>query len=235
MNADARWAIISLNRVVSTLPSAEFQKAVNTIADNATYAAVKPHLRDGELLLWAGRPKQGFALRARDIGASVIGILFVGPSMLRLASEVLAANDRATPVWVAALLLAGVVGLARWIYGFVEDIRRRGALWYAVTDARVLFVTGRELTYAEQLGLNELDSIKLSRRFDGTGTITFVSRPHWRRRQPSASPEDDWPWRTKPGERIYAFEMIANSRAVEKLILAAKESVLKASEPGLLS
>lgn len=34
---------------------------------SAAFSALTPHLRPGERLLWAGRPKQGLLLRGEDV------------------------------------------------------------------------------------------------------------------------------------------------------------------------
>ena len=132
----------------------------------------QPYLFTGERVLWTGRPKQGFALSARDT--------FLIPFSLFWCAFVIFWNvgvwtfpvDGAQPPLFFKLF--GVpfllVGLYMVLGRFFHDAEIRKKLFYAVTDQRVLVLRKSKIT---SLDIHRLPRLELSERGDGTGTLTF--------------------------------------------------------------
>lgn len=192
------------------------------------YAALTPHLHPGEHILWAGRPKQGFALRALD--------LWVVPFMLcwltgAVTTGVLELRQEGSDslVYSIPFVLFGVWFL---FSRFWFDAKLRGRTFYGLTDRRAIIVTYWLRQQIRSVYLKELIELQFTYRSDGTGTLEFFTSLGGfnRLRKMGYNRSSSW-WPFSPRFLIPpAFEMIAEPRAVQKLILETKEKALKASE-----
>lgn len=194
-------------------------------SDPKAAAVMTAHLAPDERLLWAGRPKQGFAIRAQDL-------LFIPFMTLWLAGA----------IWVSILILReeGISSLSFTaiflLFGaafpasrYFFDAKLRGRTFYGLSDRRAIIVTywlGQEIN---SVYLNELHELRFTRRSDGTGTLEFFTNPNGfiplRGGFMGVNRAGLW-W---PGTRHLrfllppAFEMIAKPLEVERIILKARD------------
>lgn len=130
----------------------------------------QPYLMPHERILWTGRPKQGPVLRPSDA--------LLVPFSLFIASFALVWNSI---VWAAGgPLLFKLVGLLVLLYAlyavagrFLVDAIVRGRTAYALTDRRIVTLSGLHGQTVSSLDLRQLPRLTLNQRRDGSGTITF--------------------------------------------------------------
>ena len=191
---------------------------------NAT-GIVTACLAPGERLLWAGRPKQGFAIRAPDLLFIPFMTLWLTGAIWALI-ELLEEEGVASLQWTIPFVLFGVAFVI-WRYWF--DAKLRGRTFYGLTKRRAIIITywlGQEIS---SVYLNELLELRFTRRSDGTGTLEFFTNPDrfipLRGGLLGVNRSGLW-W---PGTRHLrflippAFEMIAQPLEVERLILKARD------------
>jgi hypothetical protein len=192
---------------------------------NDPTVVITPHLSPGERLLWAGRPKQGFALRGWDI-------LFVPMSLLMviIGSVITVVEFRQLGgTGVLLFVVVWMIGSYWFAFGrFFYDARKRARTYYALSDARVIVVSGEASYDIRAIQLKVLREVTFTRRADDTGTLEF-DRPgflSYRGRFDSGRGMD-WPWFSLDPLRSMAFEMIANPREVYDLIVRAQQHALQ--------
>lgn len=133
----------------------------------------------GENLVWAGRPKGGFRLRAADAFMIPFSIVWCGFAVFWMigASGALATGaDKATPInYVFALfgLPFVLIGLYVVFGRFLVDKMQRERTTYGVTNERIIIKSGLISSTVKSLNLRTLSDITLKERRDGSGTITF--------------------------------------------------------------
>ena len=143
--------------------------------------AVRYHLEDDETLLWAGRPLQGVKLRPHDIFMIPFSLLWGG---FAIFWEVMAlwmsfANGDGGPPGFAAIIfpLFGLpfvlIGLYLIFGRFYVDAWRRARTFYAVTDDRILILSGLLSRSVKSLNLRTLSDLSMTQKRDGTGTINL--------------------------------------------------------------
>ena len=137
----------------------------------------------GEDLLWVGRPRQGFFVRWWDPRLLVfggIGLFFALRWAWRVAlwsaGELgMSSAASARPSLLETALVAGAAALA-W-FTLDADARRRRAVWYGVTDQRILFAQmTRGVPSVIGIAYDELGEVTLRRHAHGTGTLGFTLR-----------------------------------------------------------
>ncbi len=186
---------------------------------------VKACLVPSERLLWAGRPKQGFAIRASDllfipfISIWLIGVTWGSIALLRQEGV---ASLRFT---VPFLLIGVALPISRYWF----DAKLRGRTFYGLTDRRAIFVTYWLRQEILSVYLKELLELRFTQRSDRTGTLEFFTDlggfNRWRGVGFGYNRSGLW-W---PGTRHWrflippAFEMIANPLEVEELIRQARD------------
>lgn len=146
------------------------------------HVALRPYLRDGEELLWTGRPYTSVKYRPHWI--KIAAAIFFGASAL--SWEVDTIRDlliilREDPEFAVFEILFALIGLAvvisvfptLWMMltGAKRNLQRTA---YGVTDSRVLILYPQKkaMTLQEYMPKN-LPSIDFQQEKDGTGTITF--------------------------------------------------------------
>ncbi|MBV8187004.1 MAG: PH domain-containing protein [Alphaproteobacteria bacterium] len=133
----------------------------------------------------------------------------------------LSAMKAGAPVFSALFGLPFVaVGLYLMVGRFFVDARQRTRTFYALTNERVLIVSGLFSRTVKSIGLPTLGEMSVSERSDGSGTIVFgTSSPFdW-----FAAGVAGWPG---TGARLASrFEAIANVRTVFNAIRSAQKSV----------
>lgn len=180
----------------------------------------------GEQLLWAGRPKQGFALRGQDL----FFILFM-TVMVMVATWII--MDMWRQLGVASLpysllFLLPPVGFTPMRYWF--DAKLRGRTFYGVTNRRAILVTYWLRQDMSAIDLKNLRELRLTRRWDETGTLEFIpTQSQVSRLWGGGLARYDRGALWMPGAGFWrlltplAFEMIADPLEVEQLILKARD------------
>jgi Bacterial PH domain len=99
---------------------------------------------------------------------------------------------------------------------FPLDARRRNRTYYAVTDRRIIIVSGLVSREVQSISLRNLPNVVLGARGDGSGTITFGDK------DPLTAMYGSLYGRVFLGPGVPAFEMIEDARRVYDLILRAQ-------------
>jgi hypothetical protein len=134
--------------------------------------AISPQLSSGERVLWAGRPRQGIFLQPQDAVMIPFSLAWCGFACFW---TFMAWHGGAPwPMVIFGSLFVGV-GLFMVFGRFAADARTRAKTFYAVTDQRVLFVTGgpnqsQAITSIEMRSIGDLTMV-LSK--DGRGSLLF--------------------------------------------------------------
>jgi len=170
----------------------------------------------GERVIWSGQPRRGFALRSSDALAIPFSLFWGGFAIFWEWSVTHAPNAPSFMVlWGIPFVL---VGLYLMIGRFFVDAGLRRRTFYALTNYRILIVSGLLSRNVKSLPLSTLDQIDLSTGSCGEGTIAFG-------RGPSGSRGYVMPgW---PGASRYLppmFEMIQDAAEVAKLVRTAQRA-----------
>jgi hypothetical protein len=134
----------------------------------------RPYLLTGERILWAGQPKQGLALSARDTFLIPFSLLWGGFAIFWNVGVWSFLNDDGggwfMRLWGLPFLAVGLYFIAgRFFY----DAWIRQRLFYAVTDKRVLILRADPWSKLTSRDIPSLPLLEVSERRDGTGTIAF--------------------------------------------------------------
>ncbi len=186
------------------------------------YSALTPYLYPDERLLWAGRPKQGFALRGSDSFFILCMTLLLAVSI----GLIIATKRQAGIASLLFLLPALTLIVPRYWF----DAKLRGRTFYGVTNQRAIGVTDWLQHEIQSVNFEDLLELRSTPRWEHTGTLEFMidlGRFNLSQRGVFGYNRSDL-W--FPGARHLrfptppAFEMIANPLEVERLILAAREA-----------
>ena len=167
-------------------------------------SVVQAELSDDEMLIWAGRPRQGFYFRSDDALYFPLGIMwgaFVFSWEFYATYEVL--TGRWKPVAMIFAIIGTIILLVSMRLGyrrFWGDSRRRARIFYGVTDRRAIVVVEQKVRTVKSLFLGQAVNPTLTEFRNGWGTIC------WRNGTQSA----------------VTFEMIENAKDVYDKILEAK-------------
>lgn len=183
-------------------------------------AVIMPYLAPGEQLLWAGRPKQGLALRGWDIVYWPLSILMAAVGTFITIMEW---RDPGNPGVLIFVLLWTAGAYYAAIGRFVIDRWQRSMIFYAVTDRRAIILTGDSTDDIESIYLSTLKEVTYTRRSDNTGTLEF-DRPRVFTIQGRFDTGRGMSWPRQIYRLTPAFEMIADARAVRDLIEQAQQA-----------
>ena len=162
-----------------------------------------------ERLLWSGRPKQGLVLRSSDIFMIPFSLLFGGFVISWELSVAVAGGPSYFLLWGIPFVLIGLY----LIFGrFFVDAWQRSKTYYAVTNQRVLILSGVFSRNERTLNPRNLPEINLRLKGDGSGTITFGFRYPFR----AWTPDLTWPEVSR--QIVSMFEMIEDAKIVYELI-----------------
>lgn len=194
---------------------------MNASLSSDTAAVMTAHLAPGEQLLWAGRPKQGFALRGWDIVYWPLSLLMVVAGTYITVVEWRKPGDTGTLIFV---LLWTAVAYYAAFGRFFMDRWQRSLTYYAVTDRRAIIATRENPTHIQSIDLRALKKVTYSRRSDNTGTLEF-DRPsiftiqgRYDTGRGMSYPAMEY-WLTP------AFEMITDARQVRDLIEQTQQAL----------
>ena len=135
-------------------------------------ALFQPFLLSGERVLWAGRPKQGLLLHRADAFLLPFSWLWLGFVVSFFLMAPPTPQDEVPSLLFAGLFLA--IGIYFAFGRFAHDAMIRRRLSYAVTDQRVLFLRGSNIS---SLDLQRLPKLELLEHGDKRGTIGFETSP----------------------------------------------------------
>jgi hypothetical protein len=178
---------------------------------------IRPELASGEQLLWSGNPPTGIRLRGQDLFLIPFSLMWAGFAVFWEAMVL----TKGAPLFFA---LWGIPFIAMGAYitvgRFFVDAQQRSKTTYAVTDQRVVIVSGLWSRQVKSLPLQTLSEISITEKSDsaGSGTITFGSMPAifgW-------FAGTGWPGAGK--HMPPSFEMISDVRNVYETIRTAQRA-----------
>ena len=139
--------------------------------DDTPAAALRERIEPGERLLWSGRPRRGFMLRASDAFAIPFGLLWCCFAIFWEWSVV--SSGRAP--WFFELWGVPFVAVGLYlVFGrFIADAYQRGRTVYGITDRRVVILNDGFRRTVRTLALEGLTEIELAEGRGGRGTLTF--------------------------------------------------------------
>jgi hypothetical protein len=162
----------------------------------------------GERVIWSGQPRQGLMLRGMD--AFAIPFAAVWTSIPLFGAVMTMRGPKGDAFAILPALLFVVIGLYLLIGRFFVDAAQRRRTFYALTNERILIVSGLWSRDVRSLSLRTLGEVGVSTRASGQGTISFGRSAY------GAFAIPGW-----PGTKRYLppmFEMIPEVAAVAKLI-----------------
>lgn len=132
--------------------------------------SIRSELAPGEQVLWSGQPRQGLIVRGFDVFAIPFSLLWAGFAVFWLVTAM--QSDAPLP-----FVLFGVpfvlVGVYIVIGRFFVEAKQREKTFYAVTQQRIVIVSGLFSRSVKSLNLKTISDLSVSARSDGRGTITF--------------------------------------------------------------
>lgn len=167
-----------------------------------------------EKVLWSGQPRQGIFLRATDAFLIPFSVAWGGFAIFWEASVI----ALGAPVFFALFgSIFVVIGLYLMVGRFFVDARQRAATFYAVTNERILIISGLFSKTVKSIDLNTLGEMSFSQRNDGGGTIVFGASSFFDRMY------GDMPGWPGFGVRSQSrFELGSKARAVYETIRSAQ-------------
>ena len=133
-------------------------------------SVIQSELRPDEHLLWSGLPPQGIRLRAADAILIPFSLMWGGFAIFWETSAIVAGAPLFFVVWGIPFV---VVGLYLIVGRFWADAWQRSRTYYAVTDSRVIIVSGIFSRNTRSLNIRTLSDVALTTNTDGGGTISF--------------------------------------------------------------
>jgi hypothetical protein len=180
---------------------------------------IRTDLRSDEKLLWTGQPAQGLRLRGSDSFLIPFSLLWAGFAFFWEWSVLQQDAPGFFALWGVPFVLVGVyIVLGR----FFIDSALRARTYYALTNQRVVILSGLWTRELKSLWLRTLPELSLREGPGPRGTLEFGSSP-W--------PMGQWfrgmSW---PGMSRYqppSFELIEDPRRVYDLVRAAQQEATK--------
>ena len=116
---------------------------------------IRPELETGERILWAGQPRQGLRFSLFDLYAVPFGLFFFGFAVVWTVMAY-----RGFPLFalfgVPFLLVGTYVAFGR----FFVEARQRAKTYYAVTNRRMIVVSGLVNRTVKSLDLSTLHDVE---------------------------------------------------------------------------
>jgi hypothetical protein len=133
-------------------------------------AALRSEPGPGERVLWSGRPGQGLVLHTWDIVMIPFSLMWAGFAVFWEAAALASGAPFFFALWGIPFVLIGLYMVAG---RFWVDARQRKRTTYALTNERVIILSGLFSVSVTSLNLRTLPVVTLSARSGGRGTITF--------------------------------------------------------------
>jgi len=131
---------------------------------------IEQQLSAGESVLWRGRPRQGIVVRGSDAFLIPFSLLWGGFAFFWEYSVLRSGAPAFFVLWGVPFVLVGLYFIAG---RFFFEARLRAGTVYALTDERVLIVSGVFARRVRSLGLRTLAELSLSPGRGDEGTISF--------------------------------------------------------------
>lgn len=138
---------------------------------------VSRYIREGERLLWRGKPQQGLRFGVQDLLIVPISLLWGGMVIFSFASGGFATADMQFP-FVLFPLLFGAAAVYVTVGRLIHDAWIRSQIEYALTDRRIIIVQrgfGGDVT---TLDIGKMEQVRFKPRGD-RGDIVFGRSPGW--------------------------------------------------------
>lgn len=184
------------------------------MTDYQVESRVGKEIGAGERLLWTGRPRQGIILRPADALFVPFSLMWGGFAMFWEAMVFRTGAPFFFTLWGIPFVL---VGLYMIVGRFFTEAQQRARTIYAVTNERVIIISGLLKETVRSHSLTSLSDISLSEKSDGSGTISLGPN----------SPYAQFATAGWPGARQYglpALDGIPNARAVYETIRQAQKA-----------
>lgn len=176
--------------------------------------ALDRELSRSEKVLWTGIPRQGMVLRSEDAFFIPFSLLWGGFAVFWEHAVLSRHAPLLFVLWGVPFLLAAVYLV---VGRFFLDRYQRTRTYYAVTDERIIIVSGLVNREVKSLPLQTLSEVTLRERSDGLGTITFGPVDP---RYPMWAGAAGWPGMRK--RLPPSFELIPDIRSVYDMIREAQ-------------
>jgi hypothetical protein len=141
------------------------------------FPEIQSELQSGESLLWSGQPLKRILFHQRDLFSIPFSLLWGGFAIFwewGATGHFGRANHGATTFFFALWGIPFVLMGQYMIWGrFMYIAWRKGRTFYAVTNKRVLIVTTGFSRKVIDAYFRSIDSVSLSTRPDGVGTVEF--------------------------------------------------------------
>jgi hypothetical protein len=177
---------------------------------------IKAQLSSGERVLWSGQPRQGVVVRGADAFMIPFSLMWGGFAIFWEASVLTSDAPAFFVLWGIPFVLIGVYLI---IGRFYFEAKQRAHTFYAVTNERILIVSGVISRKVKSLNLRTLSDLSLSEGKGNEGTISFGGG------SPFASMfggMSGWPgMEAQLGPR---FEMVASAKSVFETIREAQRA-----------
>jgi hypothetical protein len=176
----------------------------------------------GERVIWSGQPRQGLAFRGIDAFAIPFALLWTSVPLVGAVAGVM--NPKGNAVALFPTIPFVLIGFYLLIGRFFVDAAQRRRTFYALTNERIVIVSGLTSRSVRSLALRSLEQVEVSERASGRGTIAFGRSafgsfviPGW------------------PAMRSYLppmFDMIPDVAAVAKLVRDAQRAANAPADRG---
>jgi hypothetical protein len=173
---------------------------------------IQAQLEPGEKLLWSGQPRRGLMLRPYDLFLIPFSLVWCGFAIFWEVGVNQAGAPLLFRLWGVPFVLIGLY----IVFGrFFTDAMLRARTHYAVTDRRILIVSGFFSRNFRSIYLRGLAEMEINEGRRGRGTITFGPT------SAQAAMLRGWPGTGK--SLPPAFEGIEGARQVLEIIRKAQQ------------
>jgi hypothetical protein len=127
-------------------------------------------LNPDERIIWSGQPQQGFMLRPGDTLLIPFSLLWGGFAIVWESTAIGRGLSSFFALWGIPFVLVGLY----MIFGrFFVDRAQRSRTYYALTNQRVIIISGFFSQNIKSVVLAKLQEINITKKRSGKGTITF--------------------------------------------------------------
>ena len=188
---------------------------MSTAMRNNAASEIERELSPGERLLWSGQPRRGIRLRSSDAFVIPSSLLWCGFAIFWESSVFNKGGPLLFMLWGIPFVLFGLY----FVFGrFIVDARMRERTFYGITSERIIIVSGLFSRQTKSLQLRTLSDISLTKRADGSGTITLGPQNPMAQRLPAG-----WPGAYSPAAP--AFDLIDHAKETYDLIQQLQRTV----------
>ncbi len=127
-------------------------------------------LNPGERIVWSGQPQQGLVLRPSDVFMIPFSLLWGGFAIFWEYMAITGGAPFFFALWGIPFVLIGLyIIIGRF---FFDSVQRRNT-YYALTDERVIIISGIFNQNIKSLDIKNLPEINIRTTSNDKGTITF--------------------------------------------------------------